>query len=76
MANDKLTGLAALAQGTLPPEDPEEAEEQLMKDTKAILEHALQLAGDDLFQMQALIENCAEELRGQIQDLVEGGDDE
>lgn len=49
-------------------------EEQLAHDAERILKLAEQLAGDNIFDMQFLIEYCADEIRTQIREEVEGED--
>lgn len=62
--DDPMSRLADLTRTGAPPED--KLEEKLSSDIAAILDHAEQLAGDNIFDMQILIEAAAEELREQI----------
>lgn len=72
---DKLGVLGELLQQSdQDPPSKTSGEEQLAHDAERILKLAEQLAGENLFDMQVLIEFCAEEIRSQIRDEVEGDD--
>lgn len=47
-------------------------EGKIAEDAQQILDFVNTLAGDNIFDAQILIEYCAEELRVQIRELVEG----
>ena len=71
-------GVSALSElvnktASRPPSGPSEEamEEKLDADVSKLLELVSRLAGEDLFDMQTLIEACAEELREQIRMSVE-----
>jgi hypothetical protein len=49
-------------------------DEQLAHDMERILKLAEQLAGENIFDQQFLIESCADEIRSQIREEVEGED--
>jgi hypothetical protein len=76
MAKDGLSKLSALVNGvSTPPQDTDEGsgvDEKVEKDAQTLLEKAAELTGDNIFDMQVLIEFCAEELRAQIRDTFEG----
>lgn len=78
---DKLSALVQSAGQPLTKEEQEEMaadEEQLAADVKKVLDYAEKLVGKEggIFDMQVLVEACAEELRNQIRDEAEGGDDD
>ncbi len=52
----------------------EEADDDsaLAEDAEKVLSFAAKLAGENIFDLQALIEFCAEELRVQIREAAEG----
>lgn len=73
-----LSRLSALVQGASEPLSPEEEAEaerdeaKLAADTQKVLDFAAKIAGEDsIFDIQILIESCAEELRTQIRDQAE-----
>lgn len=51
-----------------------EGEEKLAEDAQKILDLVALLAGENIFDMQVLVEFCADELRSQIREQVEGED--
>lgn len=79
---DGLSKLASLVGGGAAeparPRTPQSAdlgtddEEKLAEDAQRVLDLVHRLAGDNLFDMQVLVEFCADELRGQIRESVEG----
>jgi len=73
--DDKLGALGQLMTEAAKAEPSKlSGDEQLAHDMERILKLAEQLAGDNIFDMQFLIEACAEELRNQIRESVEGVD--
>lgn len=86
MAKDKTGGgiekLAALMGGGEPVErfdedDDEAMDEALVEDVNEILALAFQKAGNNIFDVQLLIETAADAVRNQIRELVEeGGEDD
>jgi len=70
--DDKLGALGQLMQKPKEGDMPKvSGEEQLALDAERALKLVEQLAGDDLFDMQVLIEFCAEEIRNSIRDEVD-----
>jgi hypothetical protein len=80
---DGLSKLASLVGGGSAAEPPrsqaassmradEDVEEKLAEDAQKVLDLVHRLAGDNLFDMQVLVEFCADELRGQIRESLEG----
>jgi hypothetical protein len=79
---DGLSRLSALMTGNRQPmseSDIAEAEEQEAQNVKlmnAVLAFVANATQGDIFDMQQLLADCCEELRGQIREMVEGDDDE
>lgn len=79
---DKLSSLLSGSPPSAAPARPAFSEptdlsdEKLSRDVEKVLTFAQKLAGDNVFDLQTLIETCAEELRDNIRDMVEGGEDE
>lgn len=81
---DKLSSLMSGAQSSPPgsmhggggggPTDPDEI--KLMKDAQRVIQFATQVAGkdSDIFDVQILVETCAEMVRDQIREEVTGGE--
>lgn len=85
MAGKGLDKLSTLVRGASSPptkveqaeqEEQDEDEEKLAADAQKVLDFAAKLVGEDagIFDLQILIETCAEELRNQIRDEAEGDD--
>jgi len=67
-----VNALSKLVSGSGAPPANEDADDaKLEADVGKMLELVESLAGEDVFDMQILIEACAEELREQIRDLIE-----
>jgi hypothetical protein len=47
-------------------------EEKIAEDAQKVLDLVASLAGENIFDMQVLIEFCADELRSQIREQTEG----
>ena len=76
--SDGLSKLAALmgtdASAPTPlGQAPEGVDPKLFEDMNKVLAFAAQIAGDNLFDQQMVIEECAMWLREQIREEVEGG---
>lgn len=70
-----LARLSALTQGGVDEasvEDDAERVEQMSK----LLDLASEIADGDIFEMQALIEDCGRELQVQIREMVEGDEED
>lgn len=84
MAGKGLDKLSALVSGASKPPTREEQqqqekdEEQVAADAQKVLDYAASVVGEDagIFDLQILIEYCAEELRNQIREASEGDGDE
>lgn len=80
MAGKGLDNLSALVTGASQPPTAEEQaqmdadEAKLAKDVQKVLDYAEKIVGKDagIFDVQILIESCAEALREQIRDEAEG----
>lgn len=78
--NDGLGKLASLMGGGAAAPAPARSmgaeaggdEEKLVEDAQKVLDFVNKLAGDNLFDMQTLIEFCADEVRGSIRESIEG----
>lgn len=66
--------LQALQAGEL--DIPSDVDPKLQADIEKTLEYVRVLAGDDIFDMQILVEESARELREQIREEFDGEDDE
>lgn len=81
MKVDKVNKLSELMGGAdpergVPPRTPPiesgDGDEKLAEDAQKILDLVASLAGENIFDMQVLIEFCADELRSQIREQTEG----
>jgi hypothetical protein len=77
--NDGLGKLASLMGGGGAPVpsrsmgvDEAGDDEKLVEDAQKVLDLVNKLAGDNLFDMQTLLEFCADELRASIRESIEG----
>lgn len=71
------TNTAPLSKNTVfKPEAPDRAEEKLLIDVEKVITFAQKLAGDNIFDVQVLIETCAEELRENIRDMIDDEEEE
>lgn len=81
---DKLSLLISGKPNTTPltkntvfkPETPDRAEEKLLVDVEKVITFAQKLAGENIFDVQLLIETCAEELRDNIRDMLDEDEEE
>lgn len=77
---DKLDRLSALMGGgvdrnserSTAPDQDDGDDEKIAEDAQKMLDLASTLAGENIFDMQVLIEFCADELRSQIREQSEG----
>jgi hypothetical protein len=55
--------------------DADIEDEKMIADMQKVLDFASSIAGDNIFDTQLLIMNCAEELRAQIRESAEESDE-
>lgn len=72
MSKDGLSKLAALMGGGddtgSSSAEQAEGEQKLLEDVGKVLQLVVRIAGDNLFDQQILIEECAQQLRDQIRE--------
>ncbi len=77
--NNSLSALGKLVAGSNRPGEPDDdgnRDEKLEEDIGKVMALVAELAGEDIFDMQFLIEACSEEVREQIRADAQGEEDE